>query len=118
MFQVAQGEAKFEAFGGVSGSQPAVGRATAFLKAIAHEGRLEILCLLGDGERTVGEIEASLGLSQAAVSQQLMRLRAEGLVEARRDGRFIHYRLERPEVRAIIRELREAFCKPLDGAGC
>ena len=89
---------------------PAVSRAAAFLKALAHEGRLEILCLLIDGERSVSEIEAALGLSQVAVSQQLMRLRAEGLVGSRRAGRNIFYRLERTEVIAIIRDLQRAFC--------
>jgi DNA-binding transcriptional ArsR family regulator len=97
-------------FGEDASGQSASGKAAAFLKALAHEGRLEILCLLGDSELTVGEIEAILGLSQAAVSQQLMRLRADGLVEARRNGRFIHYRLHRPEVKAIIAELQRAFC--------
>jgi ArsR family transcriptional regulator, virulence genes transcriptional regulator len=93
----------------------AVGRATAFLKTLAHEGRLEILCQLIDGERTVTELEEALGLGQVAVSQQLMRLRAEGLVGARRAGRNIYYRLERPEVSAIIAELQRAFC-PAPGA--
>jgi ArsR family transcriptional regulator, virulence genes transcriptional regulator len=99
-------------FGEDASGQSASAKAATFLKALAHEGRLEILCLLGDNELTVGEIEAILGLSQAAVSQQLMRLRAEGLVEARREGRFIHYRLHRPEVKAIIAELQKAFCAP------
>lgn len=89
---------------------PAVGKAAAFLKTLAHEGRLEILCQLLEGEKTVGEIEAALGLTQSAVSQQLMRLRAERLVEARRQGRHVLYRLERAEVRSIIGALREAFC--------
>ena len=90
----------------------AVGKATSFLKLLAHEGRLEILCLLVDGGRTVGEIGASLGLGQSAVSQQLMRLRAEGLVVAHREGRSIRYVLGRPETVIIIRALREAFCPP------
>lgn len=97
-------------FGEDTTGQSAAGKAAAFLKALAHEGRLEILCLLGEREMTVGEIEEALGLSQAAVSQQLMRLRGDGLVEARREGRFIHYRLHRPEVKAIIAELQKAFC--------
>jgi ArsR family transcriptional regulator, virulence genes transcriptional regulator len=98
---------------GAAGSQRlAVGKATSFLKLLAHEGRLEIMCLLVDGGRTVGEISASLGLSQSAVSQQLMRLRAEGLVVAHRKGRSIRYVLGRSETVIIIRALREAFCPP------
>lgn len=90
---------------------PAVSKAATFLRTLAHEGRLEILCQLLDGPRTVGELEEALGLAQSAVSQQLMRLRAEGLVEAKRNGRFVRYRLERPEVRAFIALLRETFCR-------
>jgi DNA-binding transcriptional ArsR family regulator len=88
----------------------AVGKATSFLKLLAHEGRLEILCLLVDGGRTVGQIGTSLGLTQSAVSQQLMRLRAEGLVVANREGRSIRYVLGRPETVIVIRALRQAFC--------
>ena len=99
-------------FGDDASGQSAAGKAAAFLKALAHEGRLEILCLLGEREMTVGEIEGALGLTQASVSQQLMRLRGDKLVEARRDGRFIHYRLHRPEVKAIIAELQKTFCAP------
>jgi DNA-binding transcriptional ArsR family regulator len=100
------------AFDQTGANAPSVTRATALLKALAHDARLEILCQLIGGEHTVGEICAVLHLPQAAVSQQLMRLRAEGLVGARREGRHIHYRLERPEVRAIITELQRTFCAP------
>ncbi|GHC60969.1 ArsR/SmtB family transcription factor [Neogemmobacter tilapiae] len=91
---------------------PAAREAAALLKALAHEGRLEILCLLLENPCTVGEMEEALGLPQAAVSQQLMRLRGDGLVRAEREGRHIRYSLERPEVRGIIQELQRAFCPP------
>ena len=90
----------------------AVGRATTFLKVLAHEGRLEIMCLLLDGDKTVGEIAANLGLSQSTVSQQLMRLRAEGLVIANREGRSIRYSFGRPESGIVVRALQHAFCPP------
>lgn len=99
-------------FGGASALSEAAREATAFLKAIAHEARLEILCQLIDGEKTVSQLEAALKMGQAAVSLQLMRLRAENLVATRRAGRHIYYRLERPEVVSIIRELQLAFCGP------
>ena len=86
--------------------------ASEFLKALAHEGRLVILCLLLDGEKSVTEIEQTLSLRQPAVSQQLARLRADDLVEARRDGKSIYYSLARPEVRQIIVALHDAFCRP------
>jgi len=86
--------------------------ASEFLKALAHEARLMILCLLVDGEKSVTEIEQSLSLRQPAVSQQLARLRADDLVESRRDGKNIYYSLARAEVRDVIEALHRAFCKP------
>ena len=62
-------------------------QASEFLKALSHEARLVILCLLIEGERSVTEIEQMLDLRQPAVSQQLARLRADNLVETRRDGK-------------------------------
>jgi DNA-binding transcriptional ArsR family regulator len=87
-------------------------QAAALLKALAHPGRLEILCLLAENPCTVGEMEKALGLPQAAVSQQLMRLRADGLVQRERQGRHIRYSLDRPEVRGIIQLLQQTFCPP------
>jgi len=86
--------------------------ASEFLKALSHEVRLMILCLLVDGEKSVSEIEQTLRLRQPAVSQQLARLRADDLVEARREGKSIFYSLARSEVRDIIEALHRAFCKP------
>lgn len=85
--------------------------ATAFLKAIAHEGRLMILCHLASGEKSVTELEDLLSARQAAVSQQLARLRAEGLVDFRRDGKTIFYRLGDERARQIIGAIYEMFCK-------
>lgn len=86
------------------------GKAAEFLKALSHEARLVILCLLVEGEKSVTEIEQLLSLRQPAVSQQLARLRADKLVEARRDGKSIYYSLARPEVREVITALHAAFC--------
>jgi DNA-binding transcriptional ArsR family regulator len=85
--------------------------ASDFLKAISHPQRLLILCLLLDGEKTVGELEVVMQMRQPAISQQLARLRADLLVETRRDGKNIHYSIAREEVRVIIAALNEAFCK-------
>jgi ArsR family transcriptional regulator, virulence genes transcriptional regulator len=84
--------------------------ASDFLKALAHESRLLILCLLIEKERTVLELEQILALRQSAVSQQLARLRADNLVEARRDGKNVRYSIARTEVTAIVGALYEAFC--------
>jgi DNA-binding transcriptional ArsR family regulator len=86
--------------------------ASDFLKALSHEARLVILCLLIDGEKSVTEIEQILNLRQPAVSQQLARLRADDLVETRRDGKNIYYSVARPEVRQVIEALHAAFCTP------
>jgi DNA-binding transcriptional ArsR family regulator len=85
--------------------------ASGFLKALSHETRLVILCLLLDGERTVGEIEQRLRLRQATVSQQLARLRADNLVDTRREGKNIYYSIRRPEVVEIIGSLYRTFCR-------
>ena len=81
-----------------------------FLKAISHEGRLMILCSLANGEKSVTEIESLLSQRQAAVSQQLSRLRLEGLVTARRDGKQIYYSLTDDRARKIIERVYELFC--------
>ncbi|MDZ4094420.1 MAG: metalloregulator ArsR/SmtB family transcription factor [Paracoccaceae bacterium] len=86
--------------------------ASAFLKALSHEGRLMILCHLQSGEKSVTELENLLASRQAAVSQQLARLRTEGLVSARREGKTIFYSLGDPKVATIIGILYELFCKP------
>lgn len=81
-----------------------------FLKALAHEGRLMILCYLFAGERSVSELEALLGARQAAVSQQLARLRLEGLVSTRRDGKVIYYSLGDERVARLIGTMHGLFC--------
>lgn len=85
--------------------------ASAFLKAMSHEGRLMILCYLSSGEKSVTELEQLLASRQAAVSQQLARLRAEGLVSARRDGKAMYYSLSEPRVARLIAVLYDMFCK-------
>ncbi len=85
--------------------------ASNFLKAISHEGRLMILCHLASGEKSVTELEDLLAARQAAVSQQLSRLRLEGLVTPRRDGKTIYYSLTDERARQIIEVVYELFCK-------
>ncbi len=85
--------------------------ATNYLKAISHEGRLMILCHLATGEKSVTELETLLSARQAAVSQQLGRLRLEGLVRPRREGKVIYYSLTDEKSRRIIGLVYELFCK-------
>ena len=86
-------------------------RASDFLKALAHESRLVILCILAEGEKSVSELEHELNLRQPTVSQQLARLRADGLVSTRRDGKIIYYSLASDEARTIIAAIYDVFCK-------
>lgn len=82
-----------------------------FLKAIGHEGRLMILCHLASGEKSVTELEDLLSARQAAVSQQLSRLRLEGLVSPRRDGKVIYYSLTDDRARQMIETIYALFCE-------
>ncbi|MFW2541081.1 ArsR/SmtB family transcription factor [Primorskyibacter sp. 2E107] len=91
--------------------------AAAFLKTLAHEGRLMILCHLGSGEKSVGELEELLGIRQAAVSQMLARLREEGLAVTRREGKTIYYSLANENTSRVIGLLYELFCAGPDEAG-
>lgn len=84
--------------------------AAALLKAISHEGRLMILCHLVHGEKSVTELEGLLASRQAAVSQQLARLRLEGLVTARRDGKAIYYALADDRSRRVVSALYAIYC--------
>ena len=81
------------------------------LKSMAHEGRLVILCLLSQKERSVMELEESLELRQPAVSQQLARLRADNLVSTRRDGKMIYYSLASNHARSLIHMLANFYAK-------
>ncbi len=85
-------------------------RAADFLKALAHENRLMILCILSQGEKSVSELEEMLSVRQSNVSQQLARLRAEGLVATRRDGKTIYYSLASEEARVVVGAVYEMFC--------
>ena len=85
--------------------------ASNFLKAISHEGRLMILCHLVSGEKSVTELKDLISARQAAVSQQLSRLRLEGLVVPRRDGKTIYYRLADDKPKRILEVIYDLFCQ-------
>lgn len=89
-------------------------RASSFLKAISHEKRLMILCHLASGEKSVTELEHLLSARQAAVSQQLTRLRLEGLVKRRRDGKTIYYSLANDRSKKIMEVIYDLFCGSAD----
>ena len=88
----------------------AADEAAEMMKALSNPGRLRILCALVPGAKTVGEIEVVVGASQSYVSGQLLKLRAEGLVECSRDGRSMHYRLADPRVRPLLEKVYDLLC--------
>ena len=85
--------------------------ATDLLKAISNESRLLILCQLVHGEKTVGELENVVGLSQSALSQHLAVLRQSDLVKTRRHAQSIYYSMAGTEPRALIEALYNLFGK-------
>ncbi|MCE2933235.1 MAG: metalloregulator ArsR/SmtB family transcription factor [Hyphomicrobiales bacterium] len=91
-------------------------KASDFLKALSHESRLLLLCLLAERERSVSELEQILSLRQPTVSQQLARLRLDGLVSTRREGKSILYSLANEDVRRVITVLYSIFCAPSGSA--
>jgi DNA-binding transcriptional ArsR family regulator len=88
-------------------------KASDLLKALSHESRLLILCLLVEGEKSVSELERIIKMPQASVSQQLARLRFDRLVNTRREGRIIYYSIASEEVSSIIGTLYDLFCAPV-----
>lgn len=86
--------------------------ATSFLRLLANEDRLLLLCQLLSGERGVGELEQLLDIRQPTLSQQLGVLREQGLVATRRDGKNIYYRLADARVESTLAHLYTLFCEP------
>ncbi|HUF80327.1 MAG TPA: metalloregulator ArsR/SmtB family transcription factor [Burkholderiales bacterium] len=85
-------------------------RVTDLLKAMANPSRLMILCQLAEGEKSVGEMETVIGLSQSGLSQHLAVLRRKGIVSTRREAQSIFYSLASKEVEEIMAALYRVFC--------
>lgn len=84
--------------------------AATLMKMLASEARLQILCRLVEGERSVGDLATSCGLPQPTMSQQLKRLKEAGLVDGRREGQTIYYRLKGKEAAAVLETLHDLYC--------
>lgn len=84
--------------------------AAGMMKALGNESRLMILCTLAVGERSVGDLNEVVPLSQSALSQQLARLRQQGLVETRRESQTIFYSLSPGPADRVIQLLHEIYC--------
>ena len=87
-------------------------RAAPLLKAMSNPSRLVILCQLCEGERSVGELEEEVGISQSGISQHLAVLRRERVVATRRDRQTVYYSLASAEVAALMATLHQVFCNP------
>ena len=85
--------------------------AAAFLRTLANENRLMILCVLAEGELSVGDVAQRLGITHPNASQHLFRLKSEGLVAARRAGQTMYYRIASDDVLPIITQLHRMFCQ-------
>jgi len=89
-------------------------QASRLLKSLANERRLMIMCHLGQGEKSVGELEPLVGLSQSALSQHLARLRREHLVKTRRDAQTIFYSISSDEAHSVLGTLYDLYCADSD----
>ena len=94
---------------------PRAAEAEAFLKAMANRHRLMVLCELHKGERSVTQLQQTLGLGQSALSQHLSRLRDEKIVATRRQSQTIYYTLADPNAARLIGLLYDAYCKATCG---
>lgn len=94
----------------VDSMQRAADDASAPMKTLGHSGRLMILCYLADGEKSVGELAELLDMPQSSLSQHLARMRAENLVETRRESQSVYYRLEGKKTRRVIDTLYDLYC--------
>jgi DNA-binding transcriptional ArsR family regulator len=91
--------------------------ATSFMKSLANPNRLMIACALLEGERSVGDLETSLGLRQPSLSQQLAELRENGIVEARREAKQVFYRIADARAVALLATLHQIFCGEMPHLG-
>ncbi|WP_164468283.1 ArsR/SmtB family transcription factor [Caulobacter vibrioides] len=100
----------------VSQFEASAAEAAKLLRALSNERRLMILCQLAEGERSVGQIQPLVGLSQSALSQHLAVLRDEGVVAARREATTVWYRIADPAALKVVATLAEIFCPPAESA--
>lgn len=91
--------------------QKNVAAAELLLKQLANANRLMVLCHLVSGEKTVGELAESVGLSQSALSQHLAKLRDAGLVASDKRGLSVYYRICSMEAQALLSVLHLIYCR-------
>jgi DNA-binding transcriptional ArsR family regulator len=87
------------------------GEAAEFLKALANDQRLVILCSLLDSPKSVGEINECVHLSQSALSQHLAVLRERELVVTKKQAQTVYYSVPAGKTRRILNLLHDCFCR-------
>ena len=92
--------------------QEIASEASDFLKQLANEQRLMILCHLADGEKSVSELQGLLGLQQSSLSQHLAKLRNQNIIEARRSAQTMLYSIADPNALQVIQLLHKIYCTP------
>ena len=92
------------------GKSESIRKASAAMQAMAHPLRLKILCLVGNQELSVLEIVDAVGTSQSNISQHLGVLRDNGILDSRKDGNKVFYRIADARVLKMISLTREIFC--------
>jgi DNA-binding transcriptional ArsR family regulator len=90
--------------------QKSAGKAVRLLKSLANESRLVVMCVLSEGEISVGQLNRRINLSQSALSQHLAILREQGLVRTRRESQTIYYSLSDSEALGVIHTLHDIYC--------
>ncbi|WP_374447042.1 ArsR/SmtB family transcription factor [Stella sp.] len=96
----------------IAAMEHAAESASDLLKALANRHRLLILCQLVDGEKSVGQLAALLGIRDSTASQHLALLRRDRIIAGRRDGQTIWYRVASAPARAVLAALYQSFCGP------
>jgi DNA-binding transcriptional ArsR family regulator len=84
---------------------------SAVLKSLSHPVRLKVLCRVLDGESSVNELTEFCGIAQSAMSQFLIRMRGEGLLESRKEGTHVFYRIADSRTKKLLRSIKEIYCK-------
>ena len=94
-----------------------IAEATRFLRGVAHELRLSILCHLGEGPLTVSQLMALTGANQSNLSQHLAKMRMMGLLNCERKSQQVVYQLADPAFAQIIYALKTIYCSPSASSG-
>jgi len=97
-----------------SGPRPIHALKAEFFRTLGHPARVRILEVLRDGERTVGELQAVLALDSGGTSQHLAALRGKGLVEGRREGTSVYYRVKDPRAFQLLEVARQILTSSLE----